>query len=682
MNSLFFALAVLLACSGVYAQTHPFSVYDMVELDRMSGLALSPSGNRMAFARWTYNLETQATAQSIWVTELQSVNVSYAVTSSVWGNSDYNPLWVDDNTLIFLSASRTSSGTSQVFRVALGGSPVQLTAYPISVETMKLFQGRTKLGFSARVYASSTMAETKQIDDEKSQDPSSAQVFDRLYFRHWDTWNDHKYSHVFTVPLTTNKEGEIQIEADPIDVMFGLELETPILPFGGSTDYDFSPDGTEVAFAALRPGLDQAWSTDYNIYIGNTSTSNPNPITEFNPAQDSIPIYSPDGTKIAYLAMHAPKYEADRRRVVVYDRSSKTHTTLTEIWDRSPETITWSADSRNIYVTVQDEARDNIYVIDVATRQVTLVVKGGYQSDVKVTPRGLAFARNTQVMPNEIFTYENGLLVQRSFINSPKLANIQTSTPEEFWFIGSLNDRVHGWIVKPVNFQENVKYPVAFLIHGGPQSAWLDNFSTRWNPQAYAGAGLVVVAIDFHGSTSYGQEFTDAINGEWGSYPYQDLMIGLDFVIDNYDYVDGNRVVGLGASYGGYMVNWINGNTDRFVCLVNHCGLSHTTGMYYATEELFFPEYDFRGTPYESDLYEKWNPINLVTNWKTPTLVIHGAKDYRVVDGQGFTTFTALQRQGVRSRLLYFSDENHWVQRPANLIRWMEEIIDWIQSCT
>jgi dipeptidyl aminopeptidase/acylaminoacyl peptidase len=293
----------------------------------------------------------------------------------------------------------------------------------------------------------------------------------------------------------------------------------------------------------------------------------------------------------------------------------------------------------------------------------------------------LVFLQDSLTSPAEVHTVLLGGGDPRALtrINAPVLAAARMSAPEEFWFKGAQGEKVHGWILKPVDHRPGSKYPVAFLIHGGPQGAWDDHFHYRWNPQAYAGAGYVTVAINFHGSTGYGQAFTDAIRKDWGGAPYEDLMKGLDHVIASYDYVDGDRVCALGASYGGYMINWIAGRTDRFRCLVNHDGEFDLRAGYYTTEELWFPEWEQGGPPWApGTTYERWSPANQVTKWKTPMLVIHGARDYRLPDTEGIATFNALQRRGIPSKLVHFPDENHWVLKPANSIFWHETVLGWL----
>lgn len=678
ISSLFLLLSV------VASQRH-FNVRDLVALDRIGEPIPNNSGTKALFTRWRYNSELNQSAQTIWIVDLSTNNIS-SLTNFTWGITDSDPVWIDDVNVGFLSTR--SSATTQAYVVDSTRPDVpayQMTNYPLDVSNLKIFNSRAlgrMMAFSARVYHHMSMEETLERDGHIASEASSAVTYDSLYFRHWNQFNDHKYNHIFVVPIQSTN-GRYSPSRSPVDLLYGHKYESPVLPFGGISDFSFSPDGGEMAFVAYKPNHDMAWQTDMDIYVVQVSgTTVPVSITASNIAQDSYPVYSPDGLYIAYLAMRVPKYEADRRRVMIYDRNTGTHFTLTESWDRSPESIVWSLDSKHLYVTAQDVAKLKIFEVNSVTGFVRTLVNYADNIGVHVIPKGLIFNQNSQMSPNEVFTYINGVIKQVTHINKDYLNSIEMNQPEEFWFRGTLGDDVHGWIIRPPGFNEEAKYPIAFLIHGGPQSAWIDAWSFRWNPQLFAGAEFVVVAIDPHGSTSYGQEFCDAINGEWGSYPYEDLMLGLDFVLNNYNFVDPDRVTALGASYGGYMINWINGHTNRFQCLVNHCGLWDTETMYYTTEELFFPEYDFRGTPYESDLYEKWNPSNFVSQMKTPTLVVHGALDYRVVDGHGFSTFTSLQRQGVRSRLVYFPNEGHWVTKPGNIIRWYDEVLDWITECT
>jgi dipeptidyl aminopeptidase/acylaminoacyl peptidase len=399
--------------------------------------------------------------------------------------------------------------------------------------------------------------------------------------------------------------------------------------------------------------------------------------TADNKAMDVQPAYSPDGRALAWLAMKRPGYEADRQRIVLLDRATGSQRVLTEEFDRSCGGITWSPDSRTLWTTADNLGNRSLFAIDAAAGTARVLVEKGTSASPCAAGSRIVYALDTLRSPAELWsiTKEGGDPKPVTKRNEAKVRAARMGDYEPFAFVGAKNDRVMGFIVKPADFQEGKRYPVAFLIHGGPQGSFGDHFHYRWNPQAYAGAGYAAVMIDFHGSTGYGQAFTDAINGDWGGAPYEDLMKGLDHVLERYPFLDKNRVAALGASFGGYMINWISGQTDRFRCLVNHDGNLDERMAYFDTEELWFPEWDHGGTPWDNPAgYAKHNPIEHVAKWKTPMLVIHGALDYRVVDTQGMSTFTALQRRGIPSKFLYFPDENHWVLQPGDAKLWYRTV--------
>jgi dipeptidyl aminopeptidase/acylaminoacyl peptidase len=386
--------------------------------------------------------------------------------------------------------------------------------------------------------------------------------------------------------------------------------------------------------------------------------------------------------------MARPGFESDRYRVKLYDRTTGNTRTLTESWDRSPGSLVWTADSQTLLATAADAARQKVFSIDVAGGQPREVIGKHYNSGVAIAARPaggarLVYAQDSLVSPAEIWTSKlDGTDQQRlTHFNDERMRLAQVSQPDEFFFAGALDEKVQAWILKPVGFREGQKYPVAFVIHGGPQGAIEDHFHYRWNPQALAGAGYAVIAVNFHGSTGFGQAFTDSISGDWGGKPFEDLMKGLDHALAHYPWLDGDRVGALGASYGGWMINWINGHTTRFKCLVNHDGGFDEFANYFTTEELWFPEWEFRGVPWEKpELYDKFSPSRHVAKWQTPTLVIHGARDFRLVDAEGIATFTALQRRGIPSEFLYFPDENHWVLKPKNSIVWHDTVLAWLEK--
>ncbi|MGB0716317.1 MAG: prolyl oligopeptidase family serine peptidase, partial [Phycisphaerae bacterium] len=481
---------------------------------------------------------------------------------------------------------------------------------------------------------------------------------------------------VFVVPIAGG---------EPVDVMRGMDADCPNKPFGGPDDFTFSPDGSTVVFSARDVGRREPWSTDFDLYASPIDGSSaPRCLTESNEAWDAHPTFSPDGKTLAYLAMERPGYESDRMRIILMNWEDGTTRALTQEWDRSAGTIVFDADGSHIYTTATNLGQRSIFSVNVASGDVKTVLKDGTSGSLGIAGETLIFGHDTLYSPVELHSIrtDGSQLTAITHINKEKVAAARIGEFEQFTFKGWNDEVVHAYAGKPIDFDPNETYPVAFLIHGGPQGSFGNHFHYRWNPQTYAGAGYAVIMVDFHGSTGYGQGFCDSIRGDWGGKPFLDLQKGLEAGLKKYPWMDGDRVVALGASFGGFMINWIAGNwPDRFLCLVNHDGNLDERTAYFNTEELWFPEWDHMGTPWENpENYAKHNPVLHVKNWKTPMLVIHGALDYRVVDTQGIATFTALQRRGIPSKLLYFPDENHWVLKPANSIQWHDTVISWLDQ--
>ena len=658
---------------------HPFSVHDMVTMERLGSPQPSPDGRWIVFTRRTYDWESDRTATNLWVVSIEGGQPRRLTASRA---HDTGPRWSPDGKTIAFISNR--GGSSQIWTIAPGGGEAtQRTDLPVDVGNVQWSPDGARFAFTAEVYPDCPDLEcTAERDRERDANPVTARVFTRLPFRHWDTWEDDKRSHVMVLPIDS--------DGKPIDLMKGLDADSPTKPFGGGEEFTWSPDGVEVAFTA-KVVESPAWSTDLDVYIAATDGSGFRCITEANEAVDTQPAYSPDGRTIAYLAMMRPGYESDRRRVVLHDRATGRKRVVTESWDRSPESVVWSPDGSRLLVTAAEMGRKKIFGIDLRGDpgddeygRVHEVVGEHYNSGLAVGAADrIVFGQDSLTSPVEIYTsrLDGSDLRQLTHINDERLALARMSRPEELWFDGAGGASVHGWLLKPVDYRPGRRYPIAFMVHGGPQGSWSDHFHYRWNPQAYAGAGYVVVAINFHGSTGYGQAFTDDIRQDWGGKPFKDLMRGLDHVISAYDFADGDRVCALGASYGGYMINWIAGQTQRFKCLVNHDGEFDVRTSYYTTEELWFPEWEFGGPPWESPrVYQRWSPSEHVARWNTPMLVIHGALDFRLPETEGFATFTALQRRGIPSKLVYFPTENHWVLSARNSVFWHETVIGWLDE--
>jgi dipeptidyl aminopeptidase/acylaminoacyl peptidase len=682
-SSLSLAITLILTCCAITAaaETHPFNVHDLVAMDRIGDPQPSPDGSVAVFVLTTMDLEANRGSRNLWLAATDGSDVRRLTTHT---SSDWSPRWADARTLYFLSAR---SGSSQIWRLAVdGGEAEQVTDLPLDIEVFKVGPGAQALYLGLKVFPNcddSVPCTVERLEAEAER-KSTGMIFDGTFIRHWDFWKDGRRNHVFRIGLGENglPSGE------PVDLMAGVDGDCPTIPWGGDEDWTVSPDDTTVVYTAkVVNGSEETWSTDYDLWVAATDGLTPAvKLTVANRAWDAAPAFSPDGSKLAYLAMVRPGYEADRFRVMVMDWPGGEARVLTEGWDRSPGGIIWSPDGSSIYASANNVGNHSIFRIGPDDGDVQALLTRHTNSSPKPLPDGrLLFARDRLTSPVELFVRpaEGGEPLQITNLNSDRLAAIDFGAYRQFSFIGAHGDEVFGYFIEPVNRVPGKKYPLAFLIHGGPQGSFDDHWHYRWNPEIYAGAGYAVVAIDFHGSTGYGQAFTDAINGDWGGAPYEDLMKGLDDVLRRNSWIDPDRVAAAGASFGGYMINWIQGKTDRFAALVCHDGNLDETMAYYDTEELWFPEWEHGGTPWENpEGYAKHSPVQFVGNWKTPELVIHGALDYRVVDTQGIATFNALQRRGVPSRLLYYPDENHWVLQPHNSIQWHEVVLDWMDRWT
>jgi len=669
-------LAVSLAPLALAAakDTHPFGVRDLIAFDRISEPKVSPDGRQVVFTVSALDYDANKRRSDLWLTHTDGTGARKLTQHEA---ADTSAVWAADGKAIYFLSAR--SGSSQVWKLPLdAGEPQPVTSLPLDVGSFSLSRDGTMMALSMEVFPGTTVAETKKRLDDEAAKKASGKIYDSLFFRHWDTWADGRRSHLFVMPVTGG---------DPVDVMRAMDADAPSKPFGGAEEYAFTPDGGAIVFAARDAGREEAWSTNFDLYLAPVDAKTPPMnLTKANPAWDSYPAFSPDGKTLAYLAMKRPGYEADRFRVVLRSWPDGKERVLTEDWDRSPSAIVWAPSGQELYVIVEDLGQTKLMALDVASRKPRTVWGTGHVQAPQPAAGRVVFQMDSLKGPAELYACkpDGSGLAKITSLNEQKLAAARLGEPEQFTFKGAGGDTVYAYIVKPVDFDPAKKYPVAFLIHGGPQGSFSNDFHYRWNPQAYAGRGYAAVMIDFHGSTGYGQAFTDAINGDWGGKPLEDLKKGLDATLSKYPWMDGGNVAALGASYGGWMINWIAGNwPDRFKCLVAHDGNLDERFAYFATEELWFPEWEHGGTPWENPQgYAKHNPVDFVKNWKTPTLVIHGGKDYRVVETGGFATFTALQRKGIPSRFLYFPDENHWVLKPQNSVLWHDTVLDWIDRWT
>ncbi|HEY4581777.1 MAG TPA: S9 family peptidase, partial [Lysobacter sp.] len=503
-------------------------------------------------------------------------------------------------------------------------------------------------------------------------------VFDRMFVRHWDAWNEGKLNRLFVADLSGKPAAAATL------VGGNVIGDVPSRPFGDATEFGWSPDGASIVFSARNADREEPWSTNFDLYLvpadGSADARN---LTAGNKAWDTGGVFSADGRTLYYRAMKRPGFEADRFALMAMDVATGTTREIAPKWDRSADGIALSADGKTIYTTAQDMGEHPLFAVEIASGGVTKLVGEGSISSFDVENGVLAFARSTIKSGDQLFT--GGLGDKGVRAASPDasglLKDVRFGDYEQFSFKGWNGDTVHGYVVKPWNYEEGKTYPVAFLIHGGPQGSFGNGWSYRWNPQTYAGQGYAAVMIDFHGSTGYGQAFTDAISQHWGDRPLEDLQKGWAAALKKYPFLDGKRACALGASYGGFMVNWIAGNwNEPWKCLVSHDGVFDQRMMGYATEELWFTEWEQGGTPFDVPKnYERFNPVNHVDKWRVPMLVIHGQQDFRIPVEQGLGVFTALQRRGIASQFLYFPDENHWVLKPQNSVKWHDTVNAWLR---
>jgi dipeptidyl aminopeptidase/acylaminoacyl peptidase len=688
LRRLFFASAavatlavVAFAPQTASAAPRGFTAKDMVMLDRVSDMHVSPDGRWVIYDLRTTDWDANKGVHSLWILDAQAKNPApHRLAISDGGISSAR--WSADGRFIYFISSR--SGSDQVWRTSPEGTQAtQVTKLPLDVGAYRLAADGRKIVVAVAVFPD---CKTLECTAEKQAKPKgtkpSGQHFDRLFVRHWDTWADGTDNHLFALDLGADG----MAMGKPVELMAGVDSDVPSKPFGDEGDYAISPDSKTVVYSAKIAGKTAAWSTNFDLFSvpidGSAAAVN---LTAGNPGEDVGPVFSPDGSMLAYHAMKRAGFEADRLAVMVMDVKTGATREADPGLDRSAEGLKWSADGKTIYINAEDVGQDRIFAIDVKTGTTKPLTGEGRVSEFDVAKKGLIFAHDDFAHPTELFALgAKGEPVQLTHHDAAKLSDVKMGDAEQFSFPGWNGETVHGYVLKPWNYEPGKKYPVAFLIHGGPQGSFGNLFHYRWNAQTYTGAGYAVVMIDFHGSTGYGQAFTDAISQHWGDRPLEDLQKGWAYALSKYGYLDGDHACALGGSYGGYMINWIAGNWSKpWKCLVDHDGVFDNRMMGYSTEELWFSEWENGGTVFSNPAgYEKFNPVNYVDAWTTPELVIQGGRDYRIPMEQGLGTFSALQRKGVPSAFLYYPDENHWVLKPKNSVEWHDTVLGWLGRWT
>jgi dipeptidyl aminopeptidase/acylaminoacyl peptidase len=742
MRRILLSLLVLAVALPALAQAkHPFTFDDMMKLKRVGDPQVSPDGKWVIFSVVNVDLEANTKTPHIWIVPTAGGDARQLMD----GQDADRPRWSPDGKrFAFLSKKEEGSQIWTAGFDSASGKVIdwgRLTSITTEAGGEIWSPDGKSILFTSDVYpecdgapAAEAACNAKKLKDAESS-KVKALIFDHLLYRHWNAYKEGKRTHLFVLSLpVAEKSDDMYVLAkpasDPLDLTPG-DYDAPVFSLGGQDDYTFSPDGQEICYASNHD-KNPAASTNNDLW---TVPANFNPaefhsdvmpeqilaktknITADNPASDSSPLYSPDGRYIAYRAQQRPGYESDRFRLMLYDRKTGEKKNLTEPLDRWVNSFSWLPNSRGLLFTMEEEGQSPIAWIlpfdfnqgisgpgtlrDPKKETILYLAKGFFDSPTAVNTDLVVANGMSLGAPTEIYTMHLGRLSDRNgpppekaatqltHFNDEALSQVAMSPLETFWFTGAHGDKVQGFLVKPPNFDASRKYPVKFLIHGGPQGAWGDDWSYRWNPELFASptssasSGYVVIMINFHGSTGYGQKFIDAINGDWGGAPFEDLMKGLDYAEQTYPFIDKNRECALGASYGGYMANWILGHTDRFKCIVSHDGMFNAESAWGTTEELWFNDWEFKGTPYDNRAaYEKWSPHQYAKNFKTPTLVIHGQRDYRLDVSEGFQLFTTLQMEGVPSKMLYFPDEGHWVLKPQNSKLWYETVNAWVDQWT
>ena len=661
------AVLVVGLCSFTAAQTRTYTIEDLLKVRRVGDPQISPDGKHVAFTIGDVNFDGNKVVNQIYVTSIDGGSAKQLTN----GNSSSSaPRWSPDGKKI----AYTTGG--QVWVMENDGDHKEQVTKISSGAAAPVWSPDGKwIAFTSDVYADCDNDECNKKRDEQAESSKvKAHIITRLLYKHWDEWRDVKRTHVFVV---SSKGGTARD-------LTGGDFDSPPYAAASGVDYAFSPDSTEIAYLR-NPDKVEAISTNSDIFVMPLSGGPAKNITVRNHGYDAGPVYTRDGKFILYRSQATAGFEADRWRLMAYNRATGTSVELTRGFDLQVEELVVSPDGNSIYFTAADRGKSPIFKIPFGGGVPQKIVANVFASNLRITPDGrtFVFASSSMASPAEVYKAN----VDGSGLTALSSANAQLNLKpaEDIEWTGALGRKVHGYIIKPNNFDPSRKYPLAVLIHGGPQSAWNDNWGYRWNPQVFANAGYVVFTPNPRGSVGYGQQFVNEISGDWGGKVYTDLMNGVAEVLRRNTFIDRNRVGAAGASYGGYMINWLLGHNNdprvRFKVFVSHDGVYNLESMYGATEELWFPEWEFKGTPWTNPaMYTRWSPHKFAQNFNTPILIIHSELDFRVPIGEGMQLFTAVQRKGIDSKFLTFPDEGHWVLKPQNSQLWYHTVLDWLDK--
>lgn len=677
-------LAVALAAVGCNSfAARPLELADMFKLHRVGDPQIAPDGKSVAYVVTDVVLAENRTNSDIWIVPANG-GQPRALTNSP--KHDRHPRWSPDGKWIAFESTRDGEGQIWVMPAA-GGEAKKLTTLSTGASQPMWSPDGTQLAFVSSVFpefSTQPFPESDRLNKEKSdaraKSKVKARIFTQLLYRHWDSWVDDQRQHLFVVPVANGVAA-----GAPRDVTPGENDAVPTSStFSAGDEFAWSADGKEIVFTAPPvPLREQAWSTNHDVFSVNLATGARKNLTEGNKAADGLPRFSPDGKLLAYRAQARAGFEADRWELVVLDRATGARRSLTADWDRSVDSFNWSPDGKTLYIEALNEGTGLVWSLPVAGGTPQRLVAAGVNSGVSVAPDGkwLALMKQTMSAPAEVVRLEVGGKpgagpVALTTTNAALLKDIVLPAPESVAVKGAGGTPVQMWIVRPPGFDPAKKYPLVFWVHGGPQSAFNDAWSTRWNAQLWAAQGYVVALPNPRGSVGFGQRFTDEISRDWGGKVFDDLMACVGY-LERQSFIDPTRMAAAGASFGGYMMSWFQGHTEKFKTLVTHDGVYNFDAMYGTTEEVWFDEWE-HGIPWEQPDFNKFSPHRYAANFKTPNLIIHNELDFRVPIGEGQALFTTLQRKGIPSKFLSFTDEGHWVLKPQNSELWHTTIFDWL----
>ncbi len=672
------ALSAALSLAFVAQSASAFTAEDLVQLRRLSDPRIAPDGQSVLYGVRETDLAANKGINSLWTIPFTGGDARRLTGA---GQSVSAGRFSPDGKFVYFLSAR--SGSNQLWRLSLsGGEAEQVSDLPLDISNYSLAPNGKSVAFALEIFQScEPLNFTCSRDAAKAKEAPipSGVVHDKLFIRHWDSWQLGARSQLFVAPITGGKLGaaeHVSVDANGK----ALDGDAPSKPDGDDTEYAFAPDSQSIAFSLRVAGRTEAWSTNLDVYhyvLGSKQSKN---LTVDNLATDTTPAFAPKGDKLYFKAYSRPTFEADRYRIMELTLANGQVREVAPKWDRSPDGLAVSSDGKTLYTTTNHLGNRPAFAINIADGAVTQLTSVGSVSGLAIHGNKVALLKDDLRTPADLYTGVGKSLKAITASNADKLQSQHLGEAEQFTFKGWNDETVYAWLVKPINFDPTKRYPIAYLIHGGPQGSFGNQFHYRWNPQTYAGQGFAAIMVDFHGSTGYGQAFTDSISGDWGGKPLEDLQKGLAAAIAKYNFLDGDRACALGGSYGGYMTNWIAGAwPDRFKCLVTHAGIFDTRFMAYSTEELWFSEWENGGVAWDrTDAIERHNPIGKVKEWRTPMLVIHGQKDFRVPFEQGIAAFTALQRKGIDSQFLWYGDENHWILKPKNSIQWHNAVNAWL----